>query len=64
MPNKELKKARIDKGITQMEIAKLAGMNIATYNRKENGIRQFNESEIKKIAEILNVDIEDVFFLD
>ena len=63
MPNKELKKARIDKNMTQLEIAKLAGMNIATYNRKENGIRQFNESEIKKIAEILEVNIEDVFFL-
>ena len=63
MPNKELKKARIDKNMTQVEIAKLAGMNIATYNRKENGIRQFNESEIKKIAEILEVNIEDVFFL-
>ena len=64
MPNKELKKARIDKNLTQVEIAKLAGMNIATYNRKENGLRQFNESEIKKIAEILEVEIEEVFFLD
>lgn len=64
MPNKELKKARIDKNMTQVEIAKLAGMNIATYNRKENGIREFNESEIKKIAEILGVKIEEVFFLD
>lgn len=64
MPNKELKKARIDKNLTQVEIAKLAGMNIATYNRKENGIRQFNESEIKKIADILEVEIEEVFFLD
>lgn len=64
MPNKELKKARIDKGLTQVEISKLAGMNIATYNRKENGIREFTESEIKKIAEILEVDIKKVFFLD
>lgn len=64
MPNKELKKARIDKDITQAELAKLAGMNVATYNRKENGLRQFNESEIKKIAEILGVDIKRVFFLD
>lgn len=36
--------------MTQVEMAKKAGINIATYNRKENGIRQFNESEIKKIA--------------
>ena len=64
MPNKELKKARIDKNMTQVEIAKLAGMNIATYNRKENGVREFNESEIKRVAEILGVDIKKVFFLD
>ena len=64
MPNKELKKARIDKNMTQVEIARLAGMNIATYNRKENGVREFNESEIKRVAEILGVDINKVFFLD
>lgn len=64
MPNKELKKARIDKNLTQVEIAKLAGMNIATYNRKENGIIEFKESEIRKVAEILGVSVEELFFLD
>lgn len=64
MPNKELKKARIDKEITQAEIAKRLDMNIATYNRKENGMREFTESEIKKVCEILDIDISEVFFLN
>lgn len=64
MPNKELKKARIDKDLTQVEMAKLAGMNIATYNRKENGLLEFKESEIKKVAEILGLKVEELFFLN
>lgn len=64
MPNKELKKARIDKNMTQVEIAKLAGMNVATYNRKENGVIEFKESEIKIIAELLGVDVNEIFFLN
>ena len=64
MPNKELKKARIDKDLTQVQMAKLTGMNIATYNRKENGILEFKESEIKKVAEILGLKVEKLFFLN
>lgn len=64
MPNKELKKARIDKEMTQLEISKLAGMNVATYNRKENGLLEFKESEIRKIAEILEMRVERLFFLN
>lgn len=64
MPNKELKKARIDKEITQSEISKRLKMNIATYNRKENGSTEFTESEIKKVCEILEVQPQDIFFLN
>lgn len=64
MPNKELKKARIDKEITQAEISKCLGMNIATYNRKENGAREFTESEIKRVCEILGVQPQDIFFFN
>ena len=62
MVNIELKKARLEQKLTQKEFSKLLGMNVATYCRKENGIREFRESEMLKVAELLNKSPEEIFF--
>ncbi len=49
-----LKKIRIEKGITQKEIAASVGVANSTYSLYESGKREPNVEMIKKIAQALN----------
>ena len=40
------------------------GITLQNYYQKENGIREFKLSEAKKIADLFDVSIEDIFFAD
>ncbi|NNG67315.1 helix-turn-helix transcriptional regulator [Caldanaerobacter subterraneus] len=61
-PNLKLKALRLEHNLKQIDMAKLLGISENTYNRKENGITEFTESEIKKICDIFNKKAEEIFF--
>jgi len=63
-PNFKLKALRLEHNLKQTDMAKLLGMSETTYNRKENGITEFTESEIKKICDIFDEKPEEIFFRD
>ncbi|MDO7787900.1 helix-turn-helix transcriptional regulator [Desulforamulus aquiferis] len=56
-----LSKLRISKGITQEQMAKMLGIGVSTYNQHENSQRTIPYEIAEKIAEILDVGIEDIF---
>jgi putative transcriptional regulator len=56
-----IKKLREIKGISQTEMAERLGIPVSTYNVYENGNRKVPEEVAKKIAENLNVEINDIF---
>jgi len=62
--NLKLKVLRLEHNLKQADMAKLLKISETTYNRKENGITEFTESEIKKICEIFNKKPEEIFFKD
>lgn len=60
-----LKSKRMLFNLTQEEIAKELGINIKSYNLKENGKMKFKLDEAKKIIVLLNLnfkEVNDVFF--
>ncbi len=56
-----LSSLRIKKNKTQEEMAKTLGIGVSTYNQYENLQRNVPEKIATKIAEILDVDVKDVF---
>lgn len=52
---------RKNKNITQQELAKCIGISVNQYSLKEKGKYNFNCDEMFKIAEYLNMNIEDIF---
>ena len=60
-----LKSKRILFDLTQEEIAKEVGINIKSYNLKENGKRECTLDEAKKISNLLKLnlnEVNDIFF--
>lgn len=57
----KLKGARVEKGLTQEDMAKRIGISTYSYLMKENGKRDFTLSEMKKICEILNKELSEIF---
>ena len=60
-----LKSKRVLFDLTQEEIAKEVGINIKSYNLKENGKREFTLDEAKKISNLLKLnlnEVNDIFF--
>lgn len=65
MDLKELKRRRINKDLSQQELANKIGVDKMTYWRKENGMRDFNRTEIENISKVLElspIDIKLIFF--
>lgn len=62
--NFRLKVARMEKGLTQKEMADAIGMPYTTYIQKENGLYDFRELEIIKVCEVLGKNITDLFFTE
>ena len=65
MGRRILKSKRILFNLTQEEIAKEVGINIKSYNLKENGKREFTLDEAKKISNLLKLnlnEVNDIFF--
>ena len=57
----KLKAKRVEKGLTQTDMANKIGIAPATYNHKENGQAYFSFKEILKILELLDCRFEDIF---
>ncbi len=60
--NRKLKAARVENGLTQIQLANLLEMPISTYRKKETGQTEFTISEAIKVSKILNKKIEEIFF--
>ena len=58
---KSIEKLRKDKNISQVEMAQKLGLPVSTYNVYENGNRKVPEEIARKIAYILDVEIEYIF---
>lgn len=52
---------RQKKGKTQKQMAKILGIGISTYNQYENSQRNIPYGVAKEIADILNVQVEEIF---
>ena len=53
-----IKKARLDAGLTQIEVAEKLGVAQAQYARWENGGRNPKDETVKKLAEIFGVTFD------
>lgn len=61
MKKENLFRIRTKKGVSQDEISVMLGMDQTTYSRKETGNLKINTREWKKIAQILDVPLSDIF---
>lgn len=57
----KLKGARVEKGLTQEDMAERIGISTYSYLMKENGKRDFTLNEMKKICEILGKELSEIF---
>jgi len=60
MKNK-LRKLRIDKGISQKQIASIIPTDVSNYNRKELGEVKITRQEWEKISLFLEVTVEEIY---
>lgn len=49
------------KNMTQEEVAKLLGISKSSYARRERGNAQFDLDEAKRLSEILDIKVQDLF---
>ncbi|MDR2204912.1 MAG: helix-turn-helix domain-containing protein [Flavobacteriaceae bacterium] len=61
MVKTKLQQVRIEKGLSQEDLANMIGMTQANYNRKENGLSRITMPVWKRIAKELNVPIEELY---
>lgn len=59
-----LKKARLRKGLSQVQLAEQLGVAKSTYSMYESGNREPNVQTVKKIADILNVSTDELLGMD
>lgn len=57
-----LRRARRAAGLTQAEMGEKLGITMAGYRQKETGERRISIEEANKIANILSVSLDDIFF--
>lgn len=57
----KLRGKRVEKGYTQIELAKKLGISTYAYNQKENGKTDFRMNEINMILELLECTYEEIF---
>ena len=58
----KLKAKRVEKGMTQADVAQKLGIALPTYIHKENGDTLFNLNEIKQLLILFDCKFEDIFF--
>lgn len=58
----KLKGKRVEKGLTQQQMADMLNISIQTYNHYETGSTKMTLDIIKKLLSILDCKFEDIFF--
>lgn len=61
---KKIKELRLKNNITQKQMADFFNINFSTYSLKENGKRQFTAQELKALAGIFKVKMDDLIEVD
>lgn len=64
MPNRVIKSERARLGYNQQFIADKLGVSKSTYNLKENGKREFTETEMRILSIIFGKSLDELFFND
>ena len=57
----KLIEARKSKGLSQQQLAEKLCMDVSNYNRREKGQSKISSNEWEKIANLLEVSVEDIF---
>ena len=57
---KIIKRLRLDKGLTQENLAHKAGITFVSLNRIENGFSEPQESTLRCIADVLGVEVNEL----
>ena len=60
----KLSTVRSSKGFTQQKMAERLFMDVSNYSRRENGTIKISNNEWEKIAEILDVSINEIYESD
>lgn len=55
-----IKKLRIEKGLSQKEMAKICGMPYSTYSNYENNNREPGTDQLYKIASVLGISVSEL----
>lgn len=55
-----IKQIRTKQGLTQEELASISGFTVVHINRLENGVRKLTQDNMKRIADALKVEIEEL----
>lgn len=61
MSKTKLIKTRLSKGFSQEELADLIGMTQSNYSRRESGRKTISDTEWRRIAAELNVQVEEIY---
>jgi transcriptional regulator with XRE-family HTH domain len=64
MKKSKLSTVRSSKGFTQQKMAERLFMDVSNYSRRENGTIKINNNEWEKIAEILDVSVDEIYESD
>ncbi len=62
---KKLRLARLERELSQKDLAKKIGVHELTYSRKERGQREFTRTEIDNLAaalDLTNDEVNEIFF--
>ena len=62
--HENLKKIRLQKGLSQKDVAEQIGVANSTYSLYESGNREPNVQTIKKIADVLNTSADNLLCID
>jgi len=57
---RRIRKLRIEKGLSQAQVARAIGIHVNSYQLIENGHRKIDVLELKKLAEFLNVTVDEI----
>jgi len=62
IPHARLKGLRAEQGLSMADMAKIVGITPNTYLLKENGARDFVETEMKTLVKFFKVSGDELFF--
>lgn len=61
MQQYSIRELRARKGYTQRDMSKIVGVSLTTYNKWENNLNDITVSKLKRIADALQVSVNEIF---